>query len=175
MAKFTDEQGHEWHLRLNVGLIERARHSLEIDLADMSSQTFFKLADDPVAMVGVLWLLVESEAKERGVSPESFGEALVGDAIDAATEALLEAIGDFFPRRKRELFHKMTEAGNASLAEADRLAEESLADPETRQRIARAMKADRDRALDEALSRWESATSSPGSSESTPGPSASAS
>jgi len=170
MKKFTDAEGREWILSLNVGLIESVRE-LDVDLADMTSRTFFRLADDPVTLVAVLWRLIEEQAKKNGVSPAEFGEGLVGDAIDDATAALLQATTDFFPRRKRELFRRVIELGKAAMVDADRLAADSLDDPATRQKISRAMKAAQDAEMQRALSQLESATSWPDSSESTPDPS----
>jgi hypothetical protein len=168
VKRFKDEAGREWVLRLSVGLIEAVRQRLTVNLADTSARSFFALADDPVALVNVLWVLVEKQAGERQVTAADFGESLVGDAIDDATAALLEAIADFFPRRKRELFRKILEAARGTVAEAERMAIETLEDPATRVRVTAAIKAAQDEELRRALTRYESATSSADSSGSTP-------
>jgi hypothetical protein len=170
MAKFTDSAGRDWILRLNVDLIESVRE-LDVDLADMTSRTFFRLADDPIMLVRVLWRLVAKQAEETAVTPADFGEALVGDAIDAASEALLEAITDFFPKRKRELFRKAAEVGKRTIAAADGLAARTMDDPATRERLARAMEALQRAELEKALTQLESATNSADFAASTPAPS----
>ena len=58
------------------------------------------LSTDPMLMCDILFAVCKPEA---GLSAEDFGCGLAGDAIEFATDALLEAITDFFPRSRRQL------------------------------------------------------------------------
>lgn len=101
MASFKDADSREWKLRLTVGLLGDVRRDAGIDLgAAIKSPKDLAaiLYADPADLVKVLWVLVEFQAKEANVSPEEFGHAFDGSAIERAGEALLEAVADFFPR-----------------------------------------------------------------------------
>lgn len=101
MASFKDADNREWKLRLTVGLLGDVKRDAGVDLgaAIKSPQSLAEiLYTDPADLVKVLWVCVESQAKEAGVSPEEFGHAFDGPTIEKAGEALLEAVADFFPR-----------------------------------------------------------------------------
>jgi hypothetical protein len=101
VASFKDADGREWKLRLTVGLLGDVRRDAGVDLgAAIKSPKDLAgiLYADPADLVKVLWVLVEKQATDAGVSPEEFGHAFDGAAIERAGEALLEAVADFFPR-----------------------------------------------------------------------------
>lgn len=159
MAKFTDNQDRPWVLRITTGAIQKIRHHLDIDLADLTGKVEKQLEDE-VTLVNVLWLLVEDEAKSRGVSDVQFGEALVGDAIDAATLALLEAKVDFFPSRKRAILREVAAKTAAVREKADALVMAKLNDPTLQEEMAKAMESRLNAEVQAALTRLRSATSS---------------
>ena len=109
MRKFKDEAGREWIVRVDVGTIRRARdrHSIDLDGILSESEPLRRLADDIVLRVDILWCCVEEQAKQRGVTAGQFAEGLYGEAIESATEALMEAIIDFFPKSRRDLMLKV--------------------------------------------------------------------
>lgn len=115
----TGEQ--EWLVRLDAPTIAEVRERVGVDLADTTGQTFAKLQQDPVSLVNSLWVIVEKQALQRGVTDEQFGASLVGDPIEEATEALLNAIVDFFPRRKREILRAMLARQKRIQAKAESL------------------------------------------------------
>ncbi|HEX5442603.1 MAG TPA: hypothetical protein VFW87_02185, partial [Pirellulales bacterium] len=60
----------------------------------------------------VLYVLCKEDADAKQVSDEDFGRALGGDAIQAAAEALVEELIDFFPdERSRQALRKVVGAG----------------------------------------------------------------
>jgi hypothetical protein len=101
MASFKDADGREWTLRLTVGLIDDARDQLGIDLWKVTSDAAAAvepLYADVRKLVGLLWLLAERQAERAGVTPEGFGRAMDAAALDAAVDALFEALSCFFRR-----------------------------------------------------------------------------
>ena len=111
MATFEDSKGRQWVVHCDVGTIARVRRETGCDLAKLlaSKEALQELADDPVRLVEVIWSVIEPQAETRSVSPEDFGSSLVGDAIERATDALVEAIIDFFPKRRGNLLRQLVE------------------------------------------------------------------
>jgi hypothetical protein len=54
----------------------------------------------------VIYAVCKPEADTKNVSDVDFGRAMAGDAIDAATTALLEELVDFFPQGRRKVLAK---------------------------------------------------------------------
>ena len=119
-------------------------------------------ASSPIRFCCVTWCTAWSDqADQAGVSDEDFGRAMAGDAIDAATSALLEELVGFFPQARRRVLAKAVQKLE-SLQERVAAGAESLLDsPEIEQRIDAELEAIRS-----TLGR--PSTSSPASSESTP-------
>jgi hypothetical protein len=169
MSQFTDAKQRPWTLNVTTGTIKKARSELKLDLADPTQATMDRLADDPVLLVDLLWLVCAEQAKERGVSPEDFGGALVGDPIDAAVSALLEAVSDFFPRQKRLLLREANAKAATVRQKATDLALAKLNDPELEAKITEAMKTRLETEIQQVLTRLSSPTNLPAkSAESTP-------
>ena len=168
MASFKDPTNRVWHLSLDAPLINKVRKACDIDLADSEGKSYQRLANDPVLLVDVLWVLVQKQAQGEGVSDEEFGRLLVGDPIEAATSALLEAIVDFFPSRRRELVKAVAEK-NAQLRErATQKALERINDPMLWAQVEASMEARMDEEIRRALTGLSNATGSPDSLESAP-------
>jgi len=112
MATFTDAAGREWVVDIDVDALRRVRKRLDLNLMDaIGGPTLERLADDPVLLVDVLYVLCEDQADRDGVSDEEFGRAMRGDALDAAARAFLEALADFCPKRKARLIRGLVERG----------------------------------------------------------------
>lgn len=116
MKTFRDNAGREWLVKVHVAGIARVRDTLGVDLyglVDDGLKGLGGLLGDPVGLVDVIYVLCRKEAEQRGVTDEDFGEAMAGDAIEAATAAFLEALTDFFPNPR-------VRAGLTRLLEASR-------------------------------------------------------
>lgn len=155
---FTDNTGRQWMLVVDTAAIKRLRKRLDVDLADVSGKTLERLSDDPVLLVDALWLLCEEDAAKAGVSDAAFGRALSGDPIDDAVTALLEAVIDFFPKSRRGPLRRIRTAMQRIANRRETL----LADPRLDAAIDLAM----EEMLQKTLTRLQSATGSPASSES---------
>jgi hypothetical protein len=107
VSKFNDNKGRPWELTVDTVMIRhvaRRLDGLRIDkLHDDAARGLVELMGDPVRLVDVLWVMVEEQAKGRGVTDEDFGRAMVGDCLDAGGLAFHEALADFSPSRRREV------------------------------------------------------------------------
>jgi hypothetical protein len=105
MKTFTDTHGRQWTVALNIAAVKRVRDLAGVDLLaassdDASENVITRLAGDPVLLCDVVYAVCKPEADAADLGDEDFGRAMAGDAIDAATRALLEELADFFPNRR---------------------------------------------------------------------------
>lgn len=141
MRSFKDNAGRQWSVEINVAALKRVRGLTGTDLMQVVEGTLIeKLIRDPVLLCDVVYALCKPEADTRSVSDEDFGKAMAGDAIEAATTAVLEELVGFCPsprdranlgrvlqattkvmERARDLVEKKLDSG-----ELDRLADQLL-------------------------------------------------
>jgi len=158
MATFADTAGREWVIDIDVNALRRVRKRLDLKLMDViGGETLDRLADDPVLLVDMLYVLCQEQAERDGVSDEEFGRALRGDVLDAAVGAFLEALTDFCPSRKRDLLRRLIAKGGEAESRILAKAEAMLASGKI------------DQLVNESLSPRPS-PDSPASSELTPAP-----
>ena len=123
MKPFTDASGRTWELTVVVSAVKRVRDLLGVDLMDVASGDLLeRLADDPVLLVDVLYVLCKPQADAKSITDEDFGRAMVGGVLDEAASALMKELLDFFPSAQRaRALGKMArklEAQQAAVAEA---------------------------------------------------------
>lgn len=144
MRNFKDNQGRSWQIALNVYEMKRIRAILGIDLVNVITLSkdgavkvdlVDRIANDPCLLVDILWVLVETKAKELGVSDVDFGRSLAGAAIEEATKAFLDELVDFFPGAKRLFLGKAVSLAREYAGEMTATLEKALADPEVNRRI----------------------------------------
>ena len=136
MKTFTDNMGRTWTLVVNVATIKRVRALCGVDLNSIvevedgkpSAKLLERLSGDPVLLVDVLYAVCRPECDQKGVSDEDFGAAMAGDAVEQATDALLDEIVDFFPAAKRKAFQRILSASRRFGEAARRRLEATLAD-----------------------------------------------
>ncbi len=141
MRSFKDNAGRQWSVEINVAALKRVRGLTGTDLMQVIEGTLIeKLIRDPVLLCDVVYALCKPEADTRSVSDEEFGKGMAGDAIEAATTAVLEELVGFCPsprdranlgrvlqattkvmERARDLVEKKLDSG-----ELDRLADQLL-------------------------------------------------
>ncbi len=111
--RFKDLEGREWGLALHVRAVERIEERTGVEIGALLRDKFaglFELFGSPVKFVRVIWVLVEKQAGAIKVTPEQFGEALGGDALEGAYTAFVGALSDFFPSRLRTAIRALTVA-----------------------------------------------------------------
>jgi len=141
MRSFKDNAGRQWSVEINVAALKRVRGLTGEDLMQVIEGTLIeKLIRDPVLLCDVVYAICKPDADSRSVSDEEFGKAMAGDAIEAATTAVLEELVGFCPsprdranlgrvlqattkvmERARDLVEKKLDSG-----ELDRLADQLL-------------------------------------------------
>ena len=162
MKTFRDNANREWTVEVNVEALKRVKGLLDVDLLNAAGGKLLeRLIADPVLLCDVVYCLVKPQADQAGVTDEDFGRAMAGDAIDAATSALLEELVGFFPQARRRVLAKAVQKMDQLQDRIVAGAEELLDSPEIEQRIDAELEAIRS-----TLGR--PSTSSPASSESIP-------
>jgi len=96
MKIFKDTNNNSWELCINVAAIKKIRDLLNADLLDIQA-TMPRLLGDPIFLVDLLYCLCKSQADAKNINDEQFGEAMAGDCIGAAKNALIEELKSFFP------------------------------------------------------------------------------
>jgi len=166
MATFKDSDGKDWILVLDAPTIRAVRSDCKIDLASLDDKPFQQLHDDVVLLVDVLYVMCRDQAIAKDITDRQFGQRLVGDAIDRATAALLEAITDFFPQSQRLLLSSLARKNREVREKAMSLTMARIEDPRLMPAMEKAMEDRLDKELDDALTRLNSVKSTPESSES---------
>lgn len=137
--------GREWLVTIDGPKIKRVRESLNVDLGARDCKQFDALTSDPVLAGDVLCELLRKDIDAAGIGQDVFLGYLTGDEGEAAGNALIEAIIDFFPSRQRSLLREMLAKNQSVMMAADQVAREELNDPQTLEAMtARAVKAIRE-------------------------------
>jgi len=144
MRQFTDTKERVWDVELNVRQMKRVRDVLGIDLVNViqagkdgavATDTLDRVANDPILLVDILWVLCEGQAKAAGVTDDDFGSSLAGDSISDATRAFLDELVDFFPGARRLFLKKAVDLARKYETENAEMLEKALASPEFEERL----------------------------------------
>ena len=164
MRSFKDNAGRTWTVDINVATLKRVRGLTGVDLMQVIEGTLIeKLIRDPVLLCDVVYAVCKPEADSAKVSDEDFGKAMAGDAIEAATTAVLEELVGFCPSpRDRANLGRVLQATRKVMDRARDLVEKKLDSGEL-DRLA-------DRLLSGEATAGSSSISAPESSASTPAP-----
>ncbi len=171
MATFKDNADRTWEIKIDGPTIYKVREDCDpkflLDDEKDDQNTFARMQNDDALLCRVLFLLCDKQRNERGITEADFHENVTGDTIDRATEAMLAAIINFTPRRKRGLLEaaaaKMQKLQEVGVAEATAMMNDPRVDAQMVEAIKQGLNA-----KVQAVIRQMSATSSPASAESTP-------
>jgi hypothetical protein len=129
MGVFRTTDGAEWSVSVNVGTIKRVRELTGVNLPSLISDTA-AVADvfsDHVRLAEVLAAVVRPQLDAAKKSPDDFFAALDGTVVEAATEALLREVANFFQEPTRSLLLKaMDKVQEASRQRVEAGAAEAL-------------------------------------------------
>lgn len=107
MKTFIDNKGREWKLEINVATVKRVKTLIGTNLLEAVHGDLIKdVTGDPVLLVDLLYCICKVQADAAGVTDEEFGAGLAGDSIQAATDAFLDELIDFFPLGKRQILRR---------------------------------------------------------------------
>lgn len=174
MATFTDTAKRDWVIQLDAPTILSVRESCDerFMLGDESEEdnTCTRLGDDQVLLCLVIYVLCERQCSERKIDRDTFLREVIasGDTIEAAREALVAAIVNFTPPRKRKWVEALIKKQQTveDLAITQGLA--AMDDPALMPRLQKAISGSMSAAVEKALTRLEKPSSSADSSESDP-------
>jgi hypothetical protein len=97
---FTDADGRQWVVRITNRTVRDIKDKLGIDVRELlndNMQPLFGLLSDSLELSRVLFVACSDQAKERGVSEDSFLDGFIGDVCEEAVEAFCTAFTAFFP------------------------------------------------------------------------------
>jgi len=173
---FKDSKGRDWKVEVNVAAVKRIKDLADIDLIDSNEgAVFHRLAEDPIALCDVIYAVCKPQADADGITDEEFGSAMGGDVIDAATEAFLEELIDFFPSRRRPIHKKALakyrKLEGMALASADKALEgDTLEKALAKELEDHDLEASIRQSFENARTTGPASTASPEASASTPDP-----
>lgn len=109
MASFKTGD-REWLVSLTIGLLGDIKRETGIDLASIftnGERLAEMLFSDTLKIVDAIWMICREQAAAAGVTEEQFLRLIDGDALDAATHAIILGVTDFFPKaRGRDAIRK---------------------------------------------------------------------
>lgn len=141
MRTFKDNKGRSWNVEINISAVKRLKSMLNVNIMDaVEGELLEKLAIDPVLLCDVIYVVCKLDADRQNISDEQFGEAMGGDAIEKATEALLQELVDFFPEAKRRVLRKALEKFRIAESKAIETAENYLDSPAMEKELEKALK-----------------------------------
>ena len=126
--KFTDKLDREWDCDITMATVKRVRSGADVNLLEaLEGDLVYKLGTDLELLAQVLWCVVEPQAAEKDVSPESFAEGLAGDHFASAADAFMDGLRGFFTRQdQRELISNVIGKTKEALGTAYQIGNETL-------------------------------------------------
>ena len=129
MKIWHDTTGRAWTTTINVGTVKRVKNLTGKNLLDIAGgELAAEVMSDPCLLCDILYALHQPDAEKQGVSDVQFAECLAGDAIEEATDALMNELIDFFPNsQRRNLLAQAMRQAKEQEARAIEKASEELA------------------------------------------------
>ena len=106
MASFKDNTGQDWGVTVWLGAIQEHRKKIGwclLDIVEDKAKRFQEIFLDPFALSKTLQVLCGDQISDRDLSKDDFNRLLVGDTLEHAAHAVVEAVIDFFPKARREV------------------------------------------------------------------------
>lgn len=145
MKSFTDKNGESWDLDLNIGAAMRLKSRLDIDIENAVTidkannpedvSLLERIAQDSILLFNIIFVLCETQVRERNLTPEQFAERFTGDTIEAATDALLDEIVNFSRPAKRKVLIRLRQISKEYSERANQQLDQVLADPKFQNEI----------------------------------------
>lgn len=179
MSVWKDDDGMSWEINLDGPKLKKIRDQFGVNLTALDATPWVQLDGDLILRVDVIWSLCADQARDamdqildpswtsddpnakrpmvsvRGISEERFARKLAGRGLANATEALMQAVSDFFPPEMRSQLQSLLNR-TAMLTEA---AMARLTDPTLEAKLKERVEQEVDRMINDHLTRSEHATS----------------
>lgn len=108
MAHFKTTDGREWQIAVNVATVKRVRELTGVNLLSLVDDraALEHLFSDDVRLCEAICAAIRPQLEAAGKTDDDFFAGINGDVLEAATEALLNEIIDFFREPRRGLLKK---------------------------------------------------------------------
>ncbi len=131
MPSFIDSLGRTWPLTISYATCKKILNQCDINILDVAQidQTIGRMRLDNLLIGDIVLCLCSPECTARGISMDNFQDSLDGEALDSASNALLEGLASFFRRGQKgklltEMISKLKQleltATNQALADIER-------------------------------------------------------
>ncbi len=154
MHTFRDSKNRTWSIDVNCDTIEQVKAVTEanlLDLLDGLSTLAAEVAAFPPLMAKLIEAAIAEQIAAAKIEPREFRRAMGGDALNDATDALLEELVLFCPRHRRQVSAAVLEKQRAVEKAATELALERLADPDLGRQVQAALETQLRRKMQTAL------------------------
>lgn len=104
--RFTDSAGRTWLIEITGQTVCDLIKYQDVDLRaifDPDARVIERLTTDVVLLCNVLYVMCKQDCARRGVTDEDFGRSMNRAALDAAEDAIYEALLLFFPRPRQQM------------------------------------------------------------------------
>lgn len=140
---FMDDEKtpRRWNVAISVLTLKQVKNILGVNLSDVididtkgrpKADLLGRIAGDPVLLIDILYVICKSQADERNMTSEQFGEMFTtGEMIEAATDAFMNGILNFLPPTKRLVMQKILSIASRNTEKIRQEAEKILNDPKT--------------------------------------------
>lgn len=118
---FVDKNGQKWTINLTMHDVKSVRDCIGIDIMGEDLERAIADLYQPVNLIDALYIILNPD-----MTDEEFGRSFVGDTVEAAANAMTEALVLFFPSRRSRLM-KMFQG---KMKEVDLAAEKAMAELE---------------------------------------------
>lgn len=105
MTAIKTTDGREWKVEINVGTVRRCLQDTGLRLTDLfaNQKTIGQFFADDLKFCEVIHSIIRPQLEAAGKTPEDFYATIDGTVIEAAAEALLVELANFFQEPRRGL------------------------------------------------------------------------
>lgn len=113
--QFTDADGRQWGVRVDWKAMKRSRLAgVDLSMVEEMLGDFYRGSDK---FIDALWAVISPEAAALKIDRDEFEGAIRGDAMQAARDALLEAVIGFFPSDRALMIQEANDQVREQMAE----------------------------------------------------------
>lgn len=127
-----DTKGREWSFRFTALTVRDIASATHLDTKSLTGENslLVRIGEDEALLLQVLWLTIQPQAKQMGISEEEWLESLDNDGIQQATQEWMQAYINFSHPARRELLSRTLVSTQRHMQRATREIETLLAGSE---------------------------------------------